>query len=113
MKIIALLLLSLSIKITLVSSKKLKLRKRYKRASSTNLIHDEKVSGYNLLDFLFQNYVADIRPVRNVNENITVTLDVFPFQLLGLDEKNQILTSYLWVRQRWKDPKLTSEWPPK
>lgn len=107
MKIIALLLLSLSIKITLVSTKKLK--KRSKRAQ-TNLIHDEKVSGYNLLDFLFQNYVADIRPVRNVNENITVTLDVFPFQLLGLDEKNQILTSYLWVRQRWKDPKLT--WNP-
>ena len=39
-----------------------------------------------------------------------LTIDIFPFQVLGLDEKNQILHSYLWQRQTWTDFKL--KWLP-
>ena len=39
-----------------------------------------------------------------------LTIDIFPFQVLGLDEKNQILHSYLWQRQTWTDFKL--KWSP-
>ncbi|XP_077973195.1 uncharacterized protein LOC120348676 [Styela clava] len=64
-----------------------------------------------LIDDLFLTYKKDIRPVNNTEEAVSVNFTVFLFQILELDERNQILTAYLWLRQEWVDANLY--WNPK
>ncbi|CAF1383687.1 unnamed protein product, partial [Didymodactylos carnosus] len=59
-----------------------------------------KVRSYNKL----------IRPVKNNNEKLTVYLGLRLTQLLDVDEKNQIMTSNVWLKQYWTDIHLS--WNP-
>ncbi|KAI8478975.1 Neuronal acetylcholine receptor subunit alpha-2 [Branchiostoma belcheri] len=59
---------------------------------------------------LFRNYNKWIRPVANVSDNVTVAFGVSISQLIDVDEKNQIMTTNVWLRQEWNDHKL--QWNP-
>ncbi|XP_076025338.1 neuronal acetylcholine receptor subunit alpha-10-like [Genypterus blacodes] len=60
-----------------------------------------------LLSDLFSNYTNALRPVENTDHIINVTLQITLSQIIDMDERNQILTTYLWIRQVWMDAYLT------
>ncbi|CAH1797211.1 unnamed protein product [Owenia fusiformis] len=60
-----------------------------------------KKSGYNKL----------IRPVLNNSNTLTVELGLRLSQVIDIDEKNQIMTTNVWLTQEWDDYKL--HWDPK
>ncbi|XP_077596179.1 neuronal acetylcholine receptor subunit alpha-10-like [Stigmatopora nigra] len=60
-----------------------------------------------LLKDLLANYSNALRPVADTDHVINVTLQVTLSQIIDMDERNQILTTYLWVRQVWMDAFLT------
>ncbi|NWS47539.1 ACH10 protein, partial [Probosciger aterrimus] len=60
-----------------------------------------------LLHDLFANYSSALRPVEDTDRALNVTLQVTLSQIIDMDERNQVLTSYLWVRQAWLDAHLT------
>ncbi|CAF0776735.1 unnamed protein product [Adineta steineri] len=57
-----------------------------------------------------RSYNRLIRPVKNNSEKLTVYLGLRLTQLLDVDEKNQIMTSNVWLKQEWYDDKL--RWDP-
>ncbi|CAK6980236.1 neuronal acetylcholine receptor subunit alpha-9-like [Scomber scombrus] len=60
-----------------------------------------------LLTDLFSNYTNALRPVEDTDHIINVTLQITLSQIIDMDERNQILTTYLWIRQVWIDAYLT------
>ncbi|XP_013869577.1 neuronal acetylcholine receptor subunit alpha-10a [Austrofundulus limnaeus] len=52
------------------------------------------------------NYTRVLRPVEDTNTILNVTLQVTLSQIIDMDERNQILTAYLWIRQVWFDAHL-------
>ncbi|KAG7257131.1 hypothetical protein CRUP_010274, partial [Coryphaenoides rupestris] len=52
-----------------------------------------------LLSDLFSNYNSALRPVEDTDHIINVTLQITLSQIIDMDERNQILTTYLWNRQ--------------
>ncbi|XP_072013846.1 neuronal acetylcholine receptor subunit alpha-6-like [Amphiura filiformis] len=60
---------------------------------------------------LMNNYNPLIRPVANNSEIIVVHMGVALSQLVDIDEKNQIMITSVWLKQKWKDYKLV--WDPK
>ncbi|XP_060942231.1 neuronal acetylcholine receptor subunit alpha-10-like [Limanda limanda] len=60
-----------------------------------------------LLTDLFSNYTNALRPVEDTDHIINVTLQITLSQIIDMDERNQILTTYLWIRQVWLDAYLT------
>ncbi|XP_028411625.1 acetylcholine receptor subunit alpha-type acr-16-like [Dendronephthya gigantea] len=56
---------------------------------------------------LFNNYSKEIRPVLNLNENVTVSVGISLSRIQEMNDKSQVLTLSLWVRQVWYDPRLT------
>ncbi|CAG5123758.1 unnamed protein product, partial [Candidula unifasciata] len=65
---------------------------------------------HKLYRHLFRNYTADSRPVRNASHVVVVKFDLSLNQLLDLDEKNQILTTSVWIYEEWTDEML--KWSP-
>uniref|UniRef100_A0A4X2M6A8 Cholinergic receptor nicotinic alpha 10 subunit n=1 Tax=Vombatus ursinus TaxID=29139 RepID=A0A4X2M6A8_VOMUR len=63
-----------------------------------------------LLHDLFTNYTSALRPVEDTDQALNVTLDVTLSQIIDMDERNQVLTLYLWIRQEWADAYL--HWEP-
>ncbi|XP_055335166.1 acetylcholine receptor subunit alpha-like 1 isoform X2 [Paramacrobiotus metropolitanus] len=64
-----------------------------------------------LYDDLLSTYNRLIRPVGNNTERLTVKMGLRLSQLIDVDEKNQIMTVNVWVRQEWNDSKL--KWNPR
>ncbi|XP_070839410.1 neuronal acetylcholine receptor subunit alpha-10-like [Chaetodon trifascialis] len=60
-----------------------------------------------LMTDLFSKYTNALRPVEDTDHIINVTLQITLSQIIDMDERNQILTTYLWVRQVWMDAYLT------
>ncbi|XP_037543148.1 neuronal acetylcholine receptor subunit alpha-9-II-like [Nematolebias whitei] len=60
-----------------------------------------------LLTDLFSNYTNALRPVEDTDNILNVTLQITLSQIIDMDERNQILTTYLWIRQVWLDAYLT------
>ncbi|KAK7116431.1 neuronal acetylcholine receptor subunit alpha-10-like [Littorina saxatilis] len=60
---------------------------------------------------LFNNYSSESRPVTNASHPVTVKFAISFNQLLDLDEKNQILTTSVWIYEDWIDENLM--WKPK
>ncbi|GAB1606056.1 hypothetical protein Ahia01_000888000, partial [Argonauta hians] len=71
--------------------------------------HDAK----RLYDDLLRKrgYNKLIRPVGNNTDKLTVKLGIRLSQMIDVDEKNQIMTTNVWLRQEWQDLKL--RWDPK
>ncbi|XP_044312268.1 5-hydroxytryptamine receptor 3A-like [Varanus komodoensis] len=63
-----------------------------------------------LSDYLLMNYRKGVRPVRNWRKTTNVAIDVMVYAILSVDEKNQVLTTYIWYRQHWIDEFL--QWNP-
>lgn len=63
-----------------------------------------------LYDDLLSNYNRLIRPVVNNTETLTVYMGLKLSQLIEVNLKNQVMTTNLWVPQRWVDYKL--RWDP-
>ncbi|XP_077200267.1 neuronal acetylcholine receptor subunit alpha-10 [Paroedura picta] len=61
---------------------------------------------HQLLKDLFANYSSALRPVEDTDRALNVTLQVTLSQIIDMDERNQILTTYLWIRQVWVDAYL-------
>ncbi|XP_057694273.1 neuronal acetylcholine receptor subunit alpha-9-like isoform X1 [Corythoichthys intestinalis] len=59
-----------------------------------------------LLNDLFDNYTSALRPVEDTDAILNVTLQVTLSQIIDMDERNQILTAYLWIRRVWLDAHL-------
>jgi nicotinic acetylcholine receptor len=65
-------------------------------------LHEDKLrkSGYNKV----------IRPVKNVTDRIVVNIGLKLSQLIDVDEKNQYMTTNVWLIIEWTDPTLS--WDP-
>eukprot|EP00094_Tigriopus_californicus_P003578 TCALIF_03441-PA protein Name:"Similar to nAChRbeta2 Acetylcholine receptor subunit beta-like 2 (Drosophila melanogaster)" AED:0.20 eAED:0.20 QI:178/0.77/0.7/1/0.88/0.8/10/0/416 len=63
-----------------------------------------------LYDDLLANYNRLILPVANNSEKLTVKLGLKLSQLIDVDLKNQIMTTNVWIEQKWFDYKL--KWKP-
>ncbi|XP_004712871.1 5-hydroxytryptamine receptor 3A [Echinops telfairi] len=59
---------------------------------------------------LLANYNKGVRPVQDWRKPTTVFIDVMVYSIINVDEKNQVLTTYIWYRQCWKDELL--QWDP-
>lgn len=59
-----------------------------------------------LITTLLKNYTKNIRPASQVSVDITASLK----QILSIDEKQQIMTSSLFIVQKWIDQRLS--WTP-
>ncbi|XP_069487869.1 neuronal acetylcholine receptor subunit alpha-9 [Ambystoma mexicanum] len=56
---------------------------------------------------LFETYSSALRPVEDTDKALNVTLQITLSQIKDMDERNQVLTAYLWIRQSWYDAYLT------
>ncbi|XP_051926123.1 cholinergic receptor, nicotinic, alpha 11 [Hippocampus zosterae] len=68
----------------------------------------------NLLKSLLKDYNRMERPVGNDSHPLTVTFSLSLIQIVDVDEKNQVLTSNMWLRMSWFDHYLQwnqSEYP--
>ncbi|XP_040181969.1 5-hydroxytryptamine receptor 3A-like [Rana temporaria] len=63
-----------------------------------------------LANYLMDGYNKAVRPVLNWKQKTTVELDVTLYALLNVDEKNQLISCYLWFNQSWMDEFLS--WDP-
>ncbi|MEQ2228533.1 hypothetical protein ILYODFUR_009911, partial [Ilyodon furcidens] len=64
----------------------------------------------SLLRNLFKGYQKWVRPVGHANDTITVRFGLKISQLVDVDEKNQLMTTNVWLWQEWTDVKL--KWNP-
>ncbi|XP_048830983.1 neuronal acetylcholine receptor subunit alpha-2-like isoform X2 [Brienomyrus brachyistius] len=74
-----------------------------------------KESGHGLAeDELFKNlfigYNKWSRPVSNISDVVIVKFGLSIAQLIDVDEKNQMMTTNVWLKQEWNDYKL--RWKP-
>uniref|UniRef100_A0A8R1DFQ4 Neur_chan_LBD domain-containing protein n=1 Tax=Caenorhabditis japonica TaxID=281687 RepID=A0A8R1DFQ4_CAEJA len=60
-------------------------------------------------DLLF-DYNKVPRPVKNSSDILTVDVGASLIRIIDVDEKNQVLTTNLWLEMKWNDAKLT--WTP-
>lgn len=63
-----------------------------------------------LFEDLLSDYNKLVRPVDNNSETLNVTFKLKLSQLLQIHEKNQIMTTNVWLEHSWVDYKLT--WKP-
>ncbi|XP_061756042.1 neuronal acetylcholine receptor subunit non-alpha-2-like isoform X1 [Nerophis ophidion] len=63
-----------------------------------------------LLKNLFLGYQRWVRPIQHANETIRVRFGLKISQLVDVDEKNQLMTTNVWLWQEWIDYKL--RWNP-
>ncbi|KAJ7399617.1 5-hydroxytryptamine receptor 3A [Pitangus sulphuratus] len=63
-----------------------------------------------LSHYLLAHYQKGTRPVRDWRTTTTVAIDLMVYAILSVDEKNQVLTTYIWYRQHWTDEFL--RWDP-
>ncbi|CAF1094887.1 unnamed protein product [Rotaria sordida] len=63
-----------------------------------------------LLNELMKDYNRYVLPVQSTNQKVNVTLGLKLSQLSDIDERNQIMTTNVWLEHEWTDYKLT--WTP-
>lgn len=85
----------------------------FHQGGAVNSADIESISGpeHKLYLDLFKSYNLDSRPVKNASHSVSVTFALGLNQLLDLDEKNQVLSTSVWIYEEWKDELLT--WSPK
>ncbi|TKR96992.1 hypothetical protein L596_010925 [Steinernema carpocapsae] len=65
---------------------------------------------YELYRHLLSNYSSLVRPVHHARQQLRVDMRVFLQQIIGMDEKNQVIELNAWLRYIWTDYRL--EWDP-
>ncbi|KAM4766729.1 neuronal acetylcholine receptor subunit alpha-5 isoform 3-T3 [Cyanocitta cristata] len=63
-----------------------------------------------LFKHLFEDYQRWVRPVEHLNDTIKIKFGLAISQLVDVDEKNQLMTTNVWLKQEWIDVKL--RWNP-
>ncbi|XP_036096701.1 neuronal acetylcholine receptor subunit alpha-2 isoform X1 [Molossus molossus] len=63
-----------------------------------------------LFKHLFRGYNRWARPVPNTSDVVIVRFGLSIAQLIDVDEKNQMMTTNVWLKQEWNDHKL--RWNP-
>ncbi|KAM9767050.1 neuronal acetylcholine receptor subunit alpha-2-like [Menidia menidia] len=63
-----------------------------------------------LFSSLFGGYSKWTRPARNISDVVIVKFGLSIAQLIDVDEKNQMMTTNVWLKQEWTDYKL--KWSP-
>ncbi|XP_042553753.1 neuronal acetylcholine receptor subunit alpha-2 [Dipodomys spectabilis] len=63
-----------------------------------------------LFKYLFGSYNRWARPVPNTSDVVIVRFGLSIAQLIDVDEKNQMMTTNVWLKQEWNDYKL--RWNP-
>ncbi|XP_007544326.2 neuronal acetylcholine receptor subunit alpha-2-like [Poecilia formosa] len=63
-----------------------------------------------LFKTLFSGYNKWSRPVPNISDVVIVKFGLSIAQLIDVDEKNQMMTTNVWLKQEWNDYKL--RWRP-
>ncbi|XP_064245495.1 neuronal acetylcholine receptor subunit alpha-5 isoform X4 [Passer domesticus] len=63
-----------------------------------------------LFKHLFEDYQRWVRPVERLNDTIKIKFGLAISQLVDVDEKNQLMTTNVWLKQEWIDVKL--RWNP-
>ncbi|XP_023700068.2 5-hydroxytryptamine receptor 3A-like [Paramormyrops kingsleyae] len=69
------------------------------RAVTLNCSQPDAKSLYVEIEKTF--YLSAVRPVYSLKTPTNVTLSVTLYSILGVDEKTQILTTYLWLNLEW------------
>jgi len=59
-----------------------------------------------LISYLFKKYDQNARPAIGVTSAVNLTFDLALRQMLDMDEKQQIMTTSVWIRHYWTDPYL-------
>jgi len=59
-----------------------------------------------LINYLFEHYKPEVRPVVKDSDAVDVTLGLTISQVIDVDEKNQIFTVSVFMRQVWHNPIL-------
>ncbi|XP_047563132.1 acetylcholine receptor subunit epsilon isoform X1 [Lutra lutra] len=59
-----------------------------------------------LYHHLFDNYDPECRPVKEPEETVTITLKVTLTNLISLNEKEETLTTSVWIGINWQDYRL-------
>ena len=59
---------------------------------------------------LFEDYEKWVRPVEHLSDKIKIKFGLAISQLVDVDEKNQLMTTNVWLKQEWIDVKL--RWNP-
>uniref|UniRef100_A0A4W5K994 Cholinergic receptor, nicotinic, alpha 4b n=1 Tax=Hucho hucho TaxID=62062 RepID=A0A4W5K994_9TELE len=72
--------------------------------------HAAHAAEERLLKNLFAHYNKLSRPVANTSDVVLVHFGLSIAQLIDVDEKNQMMTTNVWVKQEWNDYKL--RWNP-
>ncbi|KAL2088268.1 hypothetical protein ACEWY4_015167 [Coilia grayii] len=83
--------------------------------TSCSTLDGPKLSSYakmedKLFKELFRNYQKWVRPVEDLNGTVRVKFGLAISQLVDVDEKNQLMTTNVWMKQEWIDMKL--RWNP-
>ncbi|XP_033102308.1 neuronal acetylcholine receptor subunit alpha-3-like [Anneissia japonica] len=63
-----------------------------------------------LHNHLLSKYVKFVRPAENFTQPIIVKIGISVSQIIDVDERNQVMTTSLWVKQTWQDYRL--KWDP-
>ena len=66
--------------------------------------------GYYLYQHLKEKYNTDILPVNDTRSSVKVRLLLKLTQIVGVDERNQVMTTNVWLRHEWNDNNL--KWNP-
>ncbi|KAG9482187.1 hypothetical protein GDO78_011081 [Eleutherodactylus coqui] len=69
-----------------------------------------KPTHVRLTEHLMHGYNKGVRPVKDWRKPINVYVDIMIYAVLGVDEKNQAFSTYIWYNQSWADEFLT--WDP-
>ncbi|XP_071746121.1 neuronal acetylcholine receptor subunit alpha-2 [Lepeophtheirus salmonis] len=64
-----------------------------------------------LLNHLLKNYDRHVRPLYNASNKMTIKVGITLTQIFDMDEKNQVMTTNVWLDQEWVDEMLI--WNPK
>ncbi|XP_052099671.1 neuronal acetylcholine receptor subunit alpha-9-I-like isoform X2 [Mytilus californianus] len=75
--------------------------------TTTPMLTDEQ----RLYMVLMNNYDSNTRPVFNASQPVNVTIGITLTQIFDVDEKNQVITTNIWLDQSWIDEKI--KWDPK
>lgn len=59
-----------------------------------------------LIAKLLRNYDPAARPVYNASKPVVVSFGFLLVQICDMDERNQILTTNVWLEQEWFDERL-------
>ncbi|KAE9548540.1 hypothetical protein FO519_008254 [Halicephalobus sp. NKZ332] len=82
---------------------------------STNEIRSKVISHKSYEEALYEELMFDYnkipRPVKNSTEVLLIHVGSSLIRIIDVDEKNQVLTTNLWLEMQWTDAKLT--WDPK